>query len=60
MAYFKKLYNYFKSIDIDIVDDKHYIYTKNLLIKRGYLEGELLRLDAIENMQNEFESEGAF
>ena len=55
-----ELYNYFQSIDIDTVDDKHYIYTKNLLIKRGYLEGELLRLDAIENMQNEFQSEGVF
>jgi hypothetical protein len=55
-----ELYNYFTRIDIDTVDDKHYLFTRNLLIKRGYDVGELLKLDAIDNLVNEFQSEGAF
>jgi len=55
-----ELYNYFNSLDIDTVDDKHYMFTRNLLIKRGYLDKEVLPLDAIEQINNEFELEGAF
>jgi hypothetical protein len=55
-----ELYNYFTRIDIDTVDDKHYLFTRNLLIKRGYDVGEWLKLDAIDELQNEFELEGVF
>ncbi len=55
-----ELYQYFQSLDIDTVDDKHYIYTRNLLIERGYVVGERLKLTAIEDMQREFECEEIF
>jgi hypothetical protein len=51
------LYNYFNSLDIDLVDDKHYLYTRNLLIERGYNVGEWLKLDSIQELEEEFESE---
>jgi len=55
-----ELYNYFNSLNIDLVDDKHYMFTRNLLVKRGYLDKEVLPLDAMEQINNEFELEGAF
>ncbi len=42
------LNQYYQNINIDTVDDKHYIYTRNLLIDRGYDVGERLKLDAFE------------
>jgi len=56
----RELYQYFQSTDIDTVDDKHYIYTRNLLVKRGYIDVDLLPLDAMEQIDNEFEIEGVF
>ena len=55
-----ELYNYFLGLDIDTVDDKHYIYTRNLLIERGYDLGEWLKLTAIEELQNDLEAESIF
>ena len=55
-----ELFQYFNKLDIDTVDDKHYIYTKNILIDRGYDMGERLKLTAIEDLQNDFEAEGVF
>jgi len=55
-----ELYEYFREIDIDAVDDKHYIYTRNLLIERGLIEGEWLKLTALQDLMEEIESEGAF
>ena len=52
-----ELFNYFQNLDIDTVNDKHYLHTKNLLIDRGYFEGECLKLTSIEDIQNLFESE---
>ncbi|UCN00058.1 replication endonuclease [Sulfurimonas sp. SWIR-19] len=52
-----ELYQYFQGLDIDTVDDKHYLYTRNLLIERGYDVGEWLKLTAIEELQEEIESE---
>ncbi|WP_457744111.1 rolling circle replication-associated protein [Sulfurimonas sp.] len=49
-----ELYNYFKNIDIETVDTRHYIFTRNLLVKRGYLDAEVLKLNAIDEL---FESE---
>lgn len=54
------LYNYFHSLDIDTVDDKHYIYTRNLLVERGYHDGEWLKLTSIEDMQFDFETGEVF
>lgn len=47
-----ELYNYFHSLDIDTVDDKHYIYTRNLLIERGYHDGEWLKLTSVDEVMN--------
>jgi len=55
-----ELYQYFQNIDIDTVDDKHYINTRNLLIERGYLVGERLKLTAIEEMQDYFNNGEVF
>ncbi len=55
-----ELYNYFNNLDIDLVDDKHYMYTRNLLIDRGYLDEDILPLDAMEKVNEYFELEGAF
>ncbi len=52
-----ELYNYFNNLDIDSVDDKHYLYTRNLLIDRGYDVGELLKLTAIDDLEFELEFE---
>ncbi|MEN4046996.1 hypothetical protein [Sulfurimonas sp. NWX367] len=52
-----ELYQYFHSLDIDTVDDKHYINTRNLLIQRGYDVGEWLKLTAIQELEEEIESE---
>ena len=54
------LYQYFRGLDIDIVDDKHYLNTRNILVDRGYLDCERLKLTAIEDMQIDFEAEGVF
>ena len=54
------LYNYFHNLDIDTVDDKHYINTRNLLVERGYLEGERLKLTSIGDMLEDIEAEGTF
>jgi len=51
-----ELYQYFNNLDIDTVDDKHYIYTRNLLIDRGLIVGERLKLTSIEDLQSEIES----
>ena len=40
-----ELYLYWRDLDIDTVDYKHYLYTKNLLIQRGYDIGEKVSLD---------------
>ncbi len=55
-----ELYNYFNNLDIDLVDDKHYMHTRNLLIDRGYLDEDILPLDAMEKVNEYFEIEGAF
>ncbi len=55
-----ELYNYFNNLDIDLVDDKHYMHTRNLLIDRGYLDEDILPLDAMEKVNEYFELEGAF
>jgi len=55
-----ELFNYFHSLDIEKCDDKHYINTKNLLINKGLLDGKVLPLTAIEDLQNELECEGVF
>ncbi len=55
-----ELYNYFNNLDIDLVDDKHYMKTRNLLIERGYLDEDVLPLDAMEYIDYYFETEGAF
>jgi hypothetical protein len=55
-----ELYTYFHDLDIDLVDDKHYIYTQNLLIERGYLDADILPLDAMQQVDDYFELEGAF
>jgi hypothetical protein len=47
-----ELYTYYQNIDIETVEYKHYLYTRNLLIERGYDVGEKVSLD--------FELEGAF
>jgi len=49
-----ELYKYFKSLDIETVDRHHYLFTRNLLVKRGYLEGDLLPLDAMDDMEEVF------
>ena len=43
-----ELYNYFEKLDIETVDYKHYIYTRNLLIKKGLIVGERLNLAELE------------
>jgi hypothetical protein len=55
-----ELYRYFNNIDIDTVDDKHYIYTRNLMIDKGLIVGERLKLTAIEDLQTELEGYGVF
>jgi len=59
MSYFE-LYNYFHSLDIETVDEKHYIYTRNLMIQKNLLEGEWLKLTAIDEINNDLEIEGIF
>ena len=55
MTHFE-LYEYFNNLDIETVDTRHYIYTRNLMINRGLLMGELAEINAIDNMLNEFEN----
>jgi len=55
-----ELYNYFHNLDIDSVVDKHYMHTRNLLIDRGYLDEDILPLDAMEKVNEYFEFESAF
>ena len=55
-----ELYTYFNKLDIDLVDDKHYLHTRNLLIERGYDVGEWLKLDVMDELHDDFELEGAF
>jgi len=55
-----ELYTYFKNIDIDTVDYNHYIFTRNLLIERGYDVGEWLKLTVLQELENDFEAESAF
>ena len=55
-----ELYEYFNKLDVDLVDDKHYLHTRNLLIERGYDVGEWLKLDAMNEVDNYFEMECAF
>lgn len=40
-----ELYNYFKNIDIETVNEAHYIVTRNLIIDRGLIVGERLKLE---------------
>ena len=54
---YSELFNYFENLDIDTVDDKHYLYTRNLLIEKNMIDGERLKLTSIEDTQNFFESE---
>ena len=54
-----ELYDYFHSIDIDMVDMAHYGYTKNLMIDKGLLDGERLKLTSYQDAVN-FECEEAF
>ena len=55
-----ELYEYYNKLDVDLVDDKHYLHTRNLLIERGYDVGEWLKLDAINELDDYFEMECAF
>ncbi len=55
-----ELYLYFENLDIETVDEKHYLYTRNLLIERGLIEGEWLKLTAYDDLRNDFETEGVF
>jgi len=52
-----ELYTYYENLDIETVDYKHYAYTCNLLIDRGYEVGERLKLSSLEDITKEFESE---
>jgi hypothetical protein len=45
---------YFHNLDIDTVDTKHYMYTRNLMIDKGLLEGARGQLTAIDDMLEEF------
>jgi len=42
----RELYDYFHKLDIDKVNMQHYGYTKNMMINRGLLKGELISVDA--------------
>lgn len=55
-----ELYEYFENLDIDTVNSQHYMYTRNLMIEKGLLMGECMKLTALEDIQNEFEAEGVF
>lgn len=55
-----ELYEYFYSLDINAVDDKHYLYTRNLMIEKGLIVGERMKLSSIEDMENELEVMGVF
>jgi len=55
-----ELYDYFHSLDIETCDEQHYIVTRNLMIQKNLLSGELAETMAIQNMFNEFEAEGVF
>lgn len=52
-----ELYEYFENLDIDTVDEKHYYYTHNLMIDRGLLEGEWLKLTSLDEINQYFKSE---
>ena len=56
MTYFE-LHEYFNTLDIDTVDDKHYINTRNLMIDKGMIEGERLKLTAIDDISSELMGE---
>ncbi len=55
-----ELYLYFENLDIETIDEKHYLYTRNLLIERGLIDGEWLKLTAYDDLRNDFEAVGAF
>ena len=40
-----ELYTYFQNLDIETVEYKHYLHTRNLLVERGYDVGEKVSLD---------------
>lgn len=56
MTYFE-LHEYFNNLDIDTVDDKHYINTRNLMVDKGMIEGERLKLTAIDDINSELMGE---
>ena len=55
-----ELYEYFENIDIESVNPEHYMYTRNLMVERGLMVGERLKLTALEDIQEEFEVMGVF
>jgi len=55
-----ELWEYFQNLDIETVDTRHYIYTRNLCIERGLIEGEWLKPTSLHDMMEEFEVEGVF
>ena len=55
-----ELYQYFQKLDIETVDYNHYIYIRNLMIERNMLDGERLKLTAIQDMLDDFEIEEIF
>lgn len=50
-----ELFEYFQNIDIETIDLKRYMYTKNLMIERGLLDGDILPINA-----HDFEIDGLF
>jgi len=55
-----ELYEYFHNLDIETCDEQHYIVTRNLMIQKNLLSGELSETMAIQNMFTELEAEGVF
>jgi hypothetical protein len=55
-----QLHDYFHSLDIDTCNDEHFIVTRNLMIDRGLLYGEIMPTSSINQLMTEFELEGAF
>jgi hypothetical protein len=55
-----ELYNYYLSIDIETIDLKRYMYTKNLMIDRGLLNEAKQPINAHELLNDSIEAEGLF
>lgn len=46
-----ELFNYFQNIDIETVDLSRYMYTRNLLVDRGLLDGDKLPIDSHKTLE---------